>query len=458
MTEKLIMFENEFYISNLIATQLRGELTAEQEAELNTWLKASASNRDFYNQFSNDDQFRSDLKQYRSTNRNSVWERTSAKIKSDQAKNIPVKKINIHWSRIGAAAAVLILVGVSIYFYKGSSSPKSNLYISDVAPGNNVAVLTLADGRKISLNNASNGRLAEQSGIVISKTADGQLVYAVKETGGIASDAAHPRNGVVGSNTIETPKGGQYQVVLPDGTKVWLNSASSIKFPASFSNLKKRNVQLKGEAYFEVAKMYTSMRSLLPFTVTTSNQTVEVLGTHFNINSYIDERSTKTTLLEGSVSVSSLRGSVPSLVGSVSSLVGSASSLRGGTPKQSTPQAGIASQARNDGRQATNDVILHPGQQSNLVNGVINVTDANTEEAMAWKNGYFSFNDKNIQAIMRELSRWYNVEVKYEGKISTEGFYAKISRNNNISQVLNALQSTKAIHFKVEGRRVTITQ
>jgi transmembrane sensor len=268
-------------------------------------------------------------------------------------------------------------------------------------------VLTLADGRKISLNDAANGRLASQTDILISKHADGQLVYSQEAPG--HSGFVEKSGNDVAYNSIETPRGGQYRVTLPDGSRVWLNSASSIRFPATFSNLKSRDIQLKGEAYFEVTRMRA------PFTVTTKNQVVRVLGTHFNINSYEDEQYLKTVLLEGSVSVSAAQG-------------------KGGT------------------------VTLKPGQQANLGKGIFNVTNADIEKTMAWKNGYFSFNDQNIQSIMKELSRWYNVEVSYEGAIPTEGFYAKISRSNNISRVLNALQSTKAIHFKLEGRRIIVTE
>lgn len=302
------------------------------------------------------------------------------------------------WPKIAAAAMLIMIAGGLLYVQQRSpENLTANVYKNDVAPGGNKALLILADGSKISLDEAANHQLATQSGIRITKTGTGQLVYATADQTKTAASSL---------NTISTPRGGQYQVTLADGTKVWLNASSSLTYPSGFANTKQRQVTLKGEAYFEVAK-----DKLHPFFVKTDRQTVKVLGTHFNISSYEDDKITKTTLLEGLVSVNPI-----------------------GKEEQ----------------------IIHPGQQAVLNGGDIAVKEANTEEAMAWKNGYFRFNDEDIKSVMRKLSRWYSIDVQYEGEVSVEGFTGKISRFKPISEVLNALESTKTIHFKVEGRRVTV--
>lgn len=267
-----------------------------------------------------------------------------------------------------------------------------------ISIGKNAAILTLADGRKIDLLKAENGRLTEESGVAIRKTAYGKLVYEVKEVSTRVNNEKY-------LNTISTPKGGQYQVILPDETIVWLNAASSIRFPAGFTNLKQRKVQLSGEAYFEVAKDKQH-----PFIVETGQQEVEVLGTHFNLNAYGDEQNVKTTLLEGSVRVLS----------------------------------------------GKDLVVLKPGQQSLLHNHTLDVANADTEEAVAWKNGYFKFNSEPLPSIMRKLSRWYDVEVVYEGKPGNDRFGGTISRYKNLADVLEMLESTKLVKFKVEGRKIIV--
>jgi len=296
-----------------------------------------------------------------------------------------------------AAIAIGIIVTITLKLSLTQDKPSKLIYANDIVPGTNKAVLTLSNGKKINLSNAVAGQLASQSGIRILKTTSGLIIYKVVPNVGILDNK---------SNNITTPIGGQWQVILPEGTKVWLNSASSLTYPATLGKQKDRIVQLNGEAYFEVAK-----DKLHPFIVNTGKQEVKVFGTHFNINSYQDEPSLKTTLAEGAVSVS----------------------IIGGSSK-----------------------LLKPGQQAILKDGTLSVENANIEEALAWKNGYFRFNDENIQSIMRKLSRWYNIDVQYEGDISNDGLNGKISRFKNISQVLKALEATKTVHFKVEGRRVTV--
>jgi ferric-dicitrate binding protein FerR (iron transport regulator) len=301
--------------------------------------------------------------------------------------------------RLAAAAVIIgIILTITLKLSLQKVKPINVAITTDIAPGKNIAILTLSNGTKINLSGAGNGQIANQAGIRIVKTASGQITYEKVDGSANASDAK--------SNSIAVPKGGQWQVVLPDGSKVWLNSATSFSYPLTFAKQKERIVQLTGEAYFEVAK-----DRLHPFIVKTDKQTVEVLGTHFNINSYPDEPSVKTALAEGRVKVSG-----------------------------------------NNGKTA----ILIPGQQAILTNGVITVAKADIEEALAWKNGYFRFNDENIESTMRKLSRWYNIDVQYGIGISTDGMNGKVSRYKNISQVLNALEATKTVHFKVEGRRVTV--
>lgn len=316
-----------------------------------------------------------------------------------------------------SVAATLIICGLWFFYYpqkiesyqviksvKKDSSIISKTEVApkdDIVPGGNKAVLTLANGKKINLTDVNIGTLAEQSNVQIAKIADGQLVYS------ILSDQQVRNNQKNQYNTIETPKGGRYQMRLPDGTNVWLNSASRLTFPSSFSSLSKRKVELSGEAYFEVAK-----DSSRPFVVKTILQEVEVLGTHFNISSYEDESSVKTTLIEGSVKIVAKNGS---------------------------------------------DKILKPGQQSVLTADNITVENINEgQQALAWKNDQFIFESHDIQYVMRIISRWYNVEVEYVGAIPENKFGGAISKFENISEVLKSLESTGRVKFKIEGRRILV--
>lgn len=302
---------------------------------------------------------------------------------------------------IAAAAAVVLMVlsfGGYFYFQNKSVETEHRLEVNthDVDPGGNKATLTLADGSTISLTDANNGELAKQSGVKISKSKNGELVYSV-----IASDARP-----LAFNTISTPKGGIYQVNLPDGTKVWLNAASSIKFPTTFAQLSQRKVELEGEAYFEVAK-----NKKVPFVVSTSGQQVQVLGTHFNISSYSDEGELKTTLLEGSVKVV-----------------------------------------------AANTIVLKPGQQSNLKrngSGGLKVSTANIAQVMAWKNGFFHFEKENLHEVMRQLSRWYDIEVIYEVDRHDDEFMGDIPRGIKLSEALKIL-SFEGTQFRIEGRKLIV--
>jgi len=310
----------------------------------------------------------------------------------------PVKQVKL-WRRFAAAAAIILVIGVSIFYYVnpsgGSNNNLAELTANDIAPGSNKAVLTLANGQRISLTDARDGKLAAEANTVIQKTADGQLVYL----GGNETDAAPIYN------TLNIPIGGQYSLTLSDGTKVVLNAASSLKYPTQFKG-QERVVELEGEAYFEVFH-----NEKLPFRVLAKGQTVEVLGTHFNISAYADDKLVKTTLLTGSVKIAA----------------------------------------------GNNALILKPGEQSQVKLGHISlVENVDLEDVMAWKNGYFKFNE-NLESIMAKVSRWYDVDISYEIQPDPEFKYkGEISRDRNLSELLSMLEFTGNVHFKIEGRRVII--
>lgn len=304
------------------------------------------------------------------------------------------------WKKFAAAAVVLITLSAGIFYYM-FNQPRATGLTNDIAPGGNKAVLTLADGKKIILSDAKNGELSAVAGVVVTKLSDGQIVYTVKPGKDINTQP----------NTIETPRGGQYQVILPDGSRVLLNAASSLTYPASFATLKERRVKLKGEAYFEVAKVKLKEHKV-PFVVETDKQEINVLGTHFNVNNYADEPAAKTTLIEGSVRI------------------------------------------KSSGAQK----LLTPGNQAISVGGRLTIAAANMEEVMAWKNGYFMFESEDIASVMRKISRWYDVEVVFEGEVPTDTFGGTVSRFSNVSKVLRKLELTKKVHFRIEERRIIVTK
>ena len=333
-----------------------------------------------------------------------------------------------------AAAAAIIIAIISFGLFFSSESGKINQYVVkkvsreirtdspfktvtprynvekkdspiviDIEAGENKAILTLGDGSRIILDDAKNGILANQGGNSVLKAAEGEIIYSFINE--IKDPLTENQQVPVIYNTIETPKGGKFQIVLPDGSKVWLNAASSLRFPTVF-NGSKRQVELKGEAYFEVSHDKSKI-----FEVNTRNQVVQVLGTHFNINAYLDEPTVNTTLLEGSVRVSDLRTNISQL--------------------------------------------LKPGEQSQLSEqiDVINLKDTN--EAVAWKEGYFQFDEADIKTVMRQIERWYDVSVVYEGNLPNYRFGGEIERNLSLLQVLKVLEKTK-VHFRLDGREVTV--
>lgn len=313
-----------------------------------------------------------------------------------------LRQLNI--SHFAAAAAILIALSAGLLFYFHQPAVSQNtvtLRGADVTPGRSSATLTLADGRKILLAATANGVLAKESGVSITKNEKGDLIYEISD---------RPVNGKnkaeTAYNILSTTKGEQYQVQLPDGSKVWLNAASSLKYPASFSALQDRKVELNGEAYFEVAKDQNH-----PFIVTAKGQQIRVLGTHFNVNAYQDEMITKTTLLEGSVQV--------------------------------------------NGR-----LTIKPGEQATGEKDQLKVARADVEAATDWTNGDFIFNEKDdFKSAMRKIARWYDVEIIYDPLASTNmELRGWISRKNKLSVVLQRIASTGKVHFNIEGRRVTVTK
>jgi len=323
-----------------------------------------------------------------------------------------LKKVSRLWPRLAGVAAIAAIITFSLLlrsrFFNDDNRTNLIAAAQDIAPGTNKATLTLASGRKIVLSAALNGALASESGVRISKTADGEITY---ET--VDNDLTEQR----GMNMLSTDRGETYRVRLPDGSLVWLNAASSLTYPASFTGLKSRKVKMSGEAYFEIQKDEAK-----PFIVETNGQDVTVLGTHFNIKAYKDEPDVITTLQEGSVRVD-FEAAAWNSKGKI---------------------------------RYKDEIVLSPGQQSLLRGESISISKANLEENTAWKTGDFIFTEITIERIMRDIARWYNIEVVYEGSIPTGTFSGNVSRSKNISQILQALEATRLVHFKVEGRRVYV--
>ncbi|MFL5746130.1 MAG: FecR family protein [Niastella sp.] len=318
---------------------------------------------------------------------------------------IPIwRKKRTRW----VAAATMILMATAGYFLLTHKDPVPGIVHTlkpetrPVMPGGNKALLTLGDGSVIVLDSAANGALSQQGKTIVLKKQDGQLIYQSRHNG---------NQEAVAWNTISTPRGGQYQVVLPDGTKVWLNAVSSLRFPAGFTG-KERVVELTGEAYFEVShNNQPFIVEIISAAGKPGGNSVEVLGTHFNIKAYDDEPAIKTTLLEGAVKVTKDAASV----------------------------------------------LLKPGEQTSISQSSqpSQPIPVQTEEVVAWKDGRFVFSEAGVETVMREIARWYDVEIVYAGKVPAENFEGEIPRNSNIQEVFKILELSN-VHCKIEGRKITV--
>lgn len=368
---------------------ISGECTPEEEAALNTYQdNFYMQENDHLAKLSDSDKMiRADI--YRNI-RHSV---------SD--KKLKVVKRSWLWA---AAAMFIFSLGLSSLLLKdrtpiltaGNQSKKN--VSKPIRPGSNNAILTLANGSTIVLDDAKNGVMATSGNTSIKKLSDGLIAYTGDDMQGKINASA--------LNMITIPRGGQYTVILPDGTKVWLNSASSLSYPVAFKGTE-RSVDLKGEAYFEVAK-----NKHLPFVVHANGVDVKVLGTHFNVTAYADEREIKTTLLEGSVKL-----------------------IHEGTSALLVPgQQGIAGTAENQ----------------------IITKEVNVNQVVAWKAGYFIFRDSDIREIMKQIGRWYDVEIEYQGNISRKTFGGTYAKNKEITELLKGLELTGLVHFKIDGRRIIV--
>jgi len=333
-----------------------------------------------------------------------LWEKIKLKVE-DYEQSVEIKKRKAFpWFSV---AASLLLIG-SLGLYLQSSKVEDISHLSfeqrlsnDVLPGKNEAYLELADGSKIVLDESASAKILEESGVVVKKSIDGKLLYDFE--GKSKAISREPEY-----HTIATPNGGEYQLVLPDGTKVWLNASSRLKFPTVFDE-DRRIVELSGEAYFEVIS-----NKAKPFIVQTERERVKVLGTEFNMSAYSNDMTSRTTLLKGRVEVS---------------------------PKNNSNLVKV----------------LQPGQQSIIHDDDVQVVQVMTDEAVAWKNGEFMFNRESIESVMRKIARWYDVEIIYKKPIGDDvKIWGTISRFDNISEVLKFIERTKVVHFKVEGRKVYV--
>lgn len=400
------MDANQF--SDLLKRYRLGTCTEEERTWVESWYNKRRNN--IYNPLTNEEELLAGER---------IYGNVMSVLTFENRKNVvPLwRQPRVWW----VAAGTIMLMATAGYFALNNKPVETRTVKTTTpvvqpmaVPGGNKAVLTLADGSSIVLDSAANGALTKQGATTVMKKQDGELVYKTdRKTGEQA----------IAWNTVSTPRGGQYQIVLPDGTKVWLNAVTALRFPASFVG-NERRVGLSGEAYFEVAK-----NDKMPFIISVVPQPstagglpqelpggeerarVEVLGTHFNVKAYNDEAAIKTTLLEGSVKMSGSKG----------------------------------------------QTLMKPGQQARVGrDGKMSLDEkADVDEAVAWKNGRFQFNEADVETVMRDIARWYDVTIEYAGKVPAEKFEGEIPRNSSITEVFKILELSN-VHCKIEGKKVTV--
>lgn len=385
------MSDTNNHIAVLLIKRLTGELTDFEELELKQWMQQSEDNRKVADEFLKNDSFKEGLRDL--MQKETIWERIQEQINLRSG-----KVIRVNWyKRIAIAASVFLVFGLSAYlaFFQKSDRNKDQevTKTADINPGGYKARLILSDGRSIILDSAADGELAQQGNTsVLNK--NNQLVY---------ESSAHL--GTVEYNTLATGRAEMYSLTMADGTKVWLNSESSIYFPVAFND-KERRVEVTGEVYIQVAKNPSK-----PFIVSANGLEVLALGTEFNLNSYKDEDGISTTLVEGTVKVS---------------------------------KGGI-------------NTILQPGQQTKLIrNGQFTPpASINIDEITSWRNGWFHFESADLKTILRQFARWYNVEVVYEGPVKNRKFFGIVKRSSSLSTVLEILHDNDII-FRIDGKKLIV--
>lgn len=386
-------------VAPLLQKMLNGELlSGEEQRLLEEWKGRSEENKTLFERLGNPVAVHEMLKAWHEIEKNRELSKQRGMNRIQELLNKPAPPVHqVHFLRrrpFRYAAAVLLLLSAGTYFWTTNNKKQQladgNKPSRVIAPGREGAILTLADGSQVVLDSLGNGVVANQSGVQV-LLQNGQLAYD-----GSSKETAY--------NTITTPKGRQFRLQLPDGSKVWLNAASSVKYPTTFTG-RERRVELEGEAYFEVAQ-----NANLPFKVKVGDATeVEVLGTSFNINSYPDEAAIRTTLLDGAVRLNAYR----------------------------------QSQTLKPGQQA---VVKPAKAQLDIVN------NTDLDKVMAWKNGLFNFDDASLEEVMRQLERWYDIEVTYAKGIPAIRFGGEINRQNTLQDVLQILEKSN-VHFRFEDSR-----
>ena len=389
------MDEGAFRIAYLIAGYIRQTLTEKEHDELDKWVEASDDNMLLFEELTDEKNIEANLQWMDQVSTEKMLLATKEKIGFNPEQK--AKRTSYRWAYSVAASVILLIA--AFWIYKISNKEKNELPAvaraskAAIQPGGNKAMLTLSDGSVIDLNKVEKGLLKNDDGASINKPEDGEIVYTDNRN-----------TNEVSYNVLSTPNGGQYKVKLPDGSWVWPNAASSLNYPTVFPGTE-RTVMLKGEAYFEVAKDKSK-----PFKVKLEDSSeVKVLGTHFNVMAYENEKSKNITLLEGSVLIT----------------------------KSNEKQ------------------ILKPGQQGEITSDRIVVNTADTNEVVGWKNGEFVFHDADIQSIMRQVARWYDVDIKYE-TTNTQHFNATILRKEPVLRLLHILEETGQIHFKIENKTIYV--
>jgi len=377
-----------YTIANLISKYLRGELTEEESIVFHQWVHGKEENSQLLEFFLNPEKVQEDMTYVTNIDVEAAWRRVKQKQKR-KARS---------YSRYAGYAAAFVLLAISGWLFFSSikkTTPKPSLAkqaVDEILPGGSKAQLVLSDGRRVELAN-ERGTIEERNGTTILDK-NGELNYNSRNRA--ASDRESLKNKLV------VPMAGTYRLVLADGTKVWVNASSELTFPVQFGKTE-RKVSLKGEAYFEVAKDPSK-----PFIVEIGDSRIEVLGTHFNVNSYDDE--VLTTLLEGSVKVANDRS----------------------------------------------ERLLVPGQQASVKHHQIKVEEANIIKAVAWKNGEFYFKRDGMVDILEEIARWYDLEVDFSGFSTAKRYSGSISRNSKLSEVLEMLRFVSGVEVTIEGKTIRV--